>query len=278
MTSTEAQPKTYCYRHPQRESYVSCQRCGRIICPECQTQAAVGVHCPECVKEARASAPKVKSTVAMAFSRSSSAPVVTYVLSAIVAVLSLLTLLPKIDAYLFNTLALGAGGFLDRPWTAVTNVLINFGGPLNIAIAVFVIFWFGRMFESFVGRIRFILFVVLTALGGSAAVILLNGGAGAGTVTLTTGLLVAIFLVGRHLGSDNWYLLLFAGINLVFNFASGGGWQSIVGGIVASAVTAVIFTQTRRLSRRRLQIVLLTALGLVLVALCVVGSFTVTYA
>ena len=28
-----------------------CQRCLRTICPECQTQGAVGVVCPECLRE-----------------------------------------------------------------------------------------------------------------------------------------------------------------------------------------------------------------------------------
>ena len=38
-----------CPRHPDRISYVSCQRCGRPVCPECQRSAAVGVHCVDCV-------------------------------------------------------------------------------------------------------------------------------------------------------------------------------------------------------------------------------------
>jgi hypothetical protein len=40
-----------CYRHPGRQSWVLCQRCGRTVCPECQIEAPVGVHCPECVRE-----------------------------------------------------------------------------------------------------------------------------------------------------------------------------------------------------------------------------------
>ena len=39
-----------CYRHPDRESGVSCQRCDRFICGDCRRQASVGVHCPECSK------------------------------------------------------------------------------------------------------------------------------------------------------------------------------------------------------------------------------------
>ena len=41
-----------CPRHPDRVSYVRCQRCGRPICPECQRPAAVGVQCVDCVREA----------------------------------------------------------------------------------------------------------------------------------------------------------------------------------------------------------------------------------
>ena len=42
-----------CPRHPDRVSYVSCQRCGRPTCPECQVPAAVGVHCVDCARQAQ---------------------------------------------------------------------------------------------------------------------------------------------------------------------------------------------------------------------------------
>ena len=53
MTSPEftRNSDNFCYRHPDRQSFVLCQRCLRTICPECQTQAAVGVICPECLRD-----------------------------------------------------------------------------------------------------------------------------------------------------------------------------------------------------------------------------------
>ena len=37
----------HCYRHPKRETRVTCAACGRPICTECMRQTAVGIKCPE---------------------------------------------------------------------------------------------------------------------------------------------------------------------------------------------------------------------------------------
>ena len=37
----------YCYRHPKRETRVSCAACGRPICTECMRPTYVGIKCPE---------------------------------------------------------------------------------------------------------------------------------------------------------------------------------------------------------------------------------------
>lgn len=36
-----------CYRHPKRETRVSCATCGRPICTECMVATDVGIKCPE---------------------------------------------------------------------------------------------------------------------------------------------------------------------------------------------------------------------------------------
>ena len=41
-----AEPR-YCYRHPDRETGLSCSDCGRPICADCATFAPVGIRCPD---------------------------------------------------------------------------------------------------------------------------------------------------------------------------------------------------------------------------------------
>lgn len=39
-----------CYRHPNRETRVSCATCGRPICTDCMVQTEVGIKCPDDAK------------------------------------------------------------------------------------------------------------------------------------------------------------------------------------------------------------------------------------
>lgn len=42
-----------CYRHPDRETGLSCTQCGRAICVRCSVPAAVGQVCPDCAQARR---------------------------------------------------------------------------------------------------------------------------------------------------------------------------------------------------------------------------------
>ena len=74
-----------CYRHPKRETGVSCSSCGRPICPDCMTPTPVGMRCPECSKQ------RTRVTTAQTFMRGTT-PVVTYALIAINVVVEVIVL------------------------------------------------------------------------------------------------------------------------------------------------------------------------------------------
>jgi tetratricopeptide (TPR) repeat protein len=41
----------HCYYHPDRETVLRCNKCGKPICTECAIRTPVGYRCPDCVRE-----------------------------------------------------------------------------------------------------------------------------------------------------------------------------------------------------------------------------------
>jgi hypothetical protein len=50
VTGTAEDGALYCYRHPDRETYISCGRCDRPICTSCAMMGPVGARCKQCGK------------------------------------------------------------------------------------------------------------------------------------------------------------------------------------------------------------------------------------
>ena len=49
VTADHSEPgPLYCYRHPDRETYVRCGRCDQPICMGCAMQGPVGMRCKSC--------------------------------------------------------------------------------------------------------------------------------------------------------------------------------------------------------------------------------------
>ncbi len=275
MTDEARDPADYCYRHPDRRSYVLCQRCGRTICPECQTQAAVGVHCPECTREARASAPKQRPALLRAARSSSGRPIVTWSIIGITLFVFALQLL--IGNTVINELAYVVPLTYEEPWRMLTAALVHSNRSfLHVLFNMYSLFIFGPMLESMLGRSRFVALYVLSAIGGSVAVLLSAftpfGGSGVvvGASGAIFGLLGAYFVIARRLGGNAVQLLIVIGLNLAIGFIVPGiAWQAHIGGLIVGALVGWIFTTTRgprNQSRQRLLIGAVVA-GLVLLTL-----------
>ena len=272
MTSAPSFSANFCYRHPDRQSYVLCQRCGRTICPQCQTQAAVGVQCPECVREGRASMPRTKSPL-LARLRSGDQPIVTWILIALNVVIYVLQLIsPAVTVALLFVARLPFAA--SEPWRMITYAFVHSPGSLlHIGLNMLSLFLFGPLLERSIGKGRFIALYLVSALGGAVAVLLLvPGGSVVGASGAIFGLLGAFFVIQRKLGGNTVQLLVVIGANLVIGFLPGTNisWQAHVGGLIAGAAVAFVYLRTRRRDQRVTQIVMVTLVVAVLIAISAV--------
>jgi membrane associated rhomboid family serine protease len=285
MTSSEfaSNSDNFCYRHPDRQSFVLCQRCMRTICPECQTQAAVGVICPECMAAERKNRTPAQKRAQRRWGGGSAAapiatarggkPVVTYALLLITSCISLLQLVPGIGdaigdgllfaaAYLYPNLS----GYPFEPWRLLTTLLVH-GSFIHLALNMLALWMLGQILEPMLGRTRYLALYLISGLGGSVALldprIATVGASGA-----IFGMMAALLIIGRHIGANVTGILIILGINFAIGFVFGGiAWQAHLGGAIVGALVALIYTRTRRREQRTWQIVLIavTVVALILI-------------
>lgn len=274
MNDQSGSSDNHCYRHPDRQSYVLCQRCGRTICGECQTQAAVGVHCPECRREAQQNAPRTKPAVVTAINRArrSGGPLVTWSIIGVTALVYLLQLVS--GGAVVNALAYWPPLTEVEPWRMLTSLFVHSQQSfLHILFNMYSLYIFGRILEQMLGRGRFLALYLISGLGGSLAVLLIAptisvvGASGA-----IFGLLGAFFVIQRGIGGNNLQLVLVIGLNLVIGFVIPGiAWQAHIGGLVVGALVALVYLKTRRPAQKNTQLLLLAAIVAALIVLTIVG-------
>ena len=238
-----------CPRHPERTSYIRCQRCDRPTCPDCQRPAAVGIQCVDCVKEGARTAPTARTRFGAPAARSGGPPAVTYTLMGLCAgVFVGQLLIPGL------TSALSFIGVLAgvEPWRLVTSAFVHSPRSiLHIVFNMYVLFAFGPMLESLLGRAKFPVIYLLCAVGGSVGVLLLSR-VDPGWFTQVVGASGAIFgivlvyvVLATRSGGVPTQLLVILGLNfalplLIPNIA----WQAHLGGAVTGAVIGGLLLAT----------------------------------
>ncbi|GAB7192032.1 hypothetical protein NUM3379_27410 [Kineococcus sp. NUM-3379] len=272
-------PVPVCPRHPQRESYVRCQRCERPACPECQREAPVGVQCVDCVREQN----KGLRTARTAFGGelSSADGRVTKVIIGLCVVLyavqfvapGLYDHLALVNAPDVFPNAFAAGNW----WQPLTSAFLHASSPMHLLFNMYALYVTGPYLEGLLGRARFVALYLLSALGGAAGATLLPftentvlvGASGA-----VFGLFAATFIAARRLGRQAGQVAVLIAINLALGFFFPGiSWQGHLGGLVAGAVAAAVLAYAPRARRSAVQWTGLGVLGLVLVALLAYAAF-----
>lgn len=262
----------FCYRHPKTESFVLCQRCGNTICPECQIQAAVGSHCPECAGV------KTSGGLGGLFRRGSTRsvavgtrPSATYVLLGIIVAVYAGQLLS--GGLLTQLLLYWPPLTAIEPWRMVTTMFVHSQSSVfHILFNGYSLFILGTLVERLIGSGRFVTLFLFSGFGGSVLVSLLSPtSAVVGASGAIFGLFGALFVIQRSFGGANTQLLIVLGLNLVMGFIVPGiSWQAHIGGLVTGAIVANIMVRTRGEEPKR-QRQGLGLVGLGLVALTVLG-------
>jgi membrane associated rhomboid family serine protease len=136
---------------------------------------------------------------------------------------------------------------------------------------------FGSELERQLGRWRFLVLYLLSALGGAAAIQMFADPrvpvAGASTAIYGLFGALGVLMVVRR--EDLRGLLTLLAINVVLSFLPGFSLLGHLGGLVAGALTAGILIVTRR--RPALQIAALVAFAILLVVLTLTTAGLVVY-
>jgi membrane associated rhomboid family serine protease len=188
--ATENSAMATCYRHPDRETGLSCSVCERPICTDCATFAAVGIRCPE-----HSGKPQGVERVTRTVKRAHYEGTGALVTRALIAI--------NIVVYL-ATVATGGGtnankgtifehGVLFGPsvangdyWRLLTAAFMHYG-PIHLGMNMLVLWLVGAPLEERMGRGRYLSLYLVTGLAGSAGAVLISGCA------LTVGASGAIF-------------------------------------------------------------------------------------
>lgn len=225
-----------CPRHPDRVSYVRCQRCNRPVCPECQRPAAVGVVCVDCARQASGKQPRVKRTTA-------STPVVTYTIIAICVVAYIGQL---VSSSFENRMVFYAPLIPEEMWRLLTSGFMHDSSDvisIHLVMNMLSLWFLGRALEPHLGRWRFASVFLLGVIGGNAAMGLLNWsspalGASGGVFALGGALLIAL----RRDRSNLISMAVILGINFVYGFTrSGIAWEAHLGGLIVGVLLGLIY-------------------------------------
>jgi membrane associated rhomboid family serine protease len=268
-----------CYRHPSRETGVSCSNCGRPICPDCMTTTSVGMRCPECSRE-RTVVKTLRNTVRQ--------PEVTYVLIAINVIAFLaegkLTLSgggSGTSVYLkgallgsYPTLP-GQGVAHGQWWRIVTGGFLH-ENLIHIGFNMYILYFLGQMLEPALGRLKFAVLYMVSLLAGSFGALLVS------PHSLTVGASGAVFgLMGaaaiemraRQIPVMQSQIGGLIVINLIISFALPGiSWGGHVGGLIGGGLAALAI----QLGDRYRSLALALASCAVIAVASVAGSIAVS--
>src|SRR5919197_2126599 len=167
----------HCYRHPNRETYVSCSECGRPICAECMTPAPVGQRCPEHSGQPQGVRRVTSGARRGAFEGTGA--LVTKTLIGINLLVYLITVtqgagINSPGGSLFNKWILYGPAVANGDWWRMITCAFLHASLIHIAFNMYFLWFVGEAVEAVLGRARFLLVYLVSGLAGSARALVVN--------------------------------------------------------------------------------------------------------
>jgi membrane associated rhomboid family serine protease len=268
-----------CYRHPDRETGVSCSNCDRPICPDCMTVTPVGMRCPDCARDRT----KTRRAASVGVGEE---PMLTYILIGVNVAVAL-------GGFLSGASATGGGtggsslisdGAVSRfhidqgeYWRLVTSGFLH-SGFFHLLFNMFALYILGGMLEPAIGRLKFGIVYFVSLLAGSFGALLLSpdsltvGASGA-----IFGLMGAAVIVMRDRGINPMEsgIGLWIGLNLLITFTIPGiSIGGHIGGLVGGLIVALLFTEVA--SRLRPSDSVLTLVAAAIGVIAIAGAILIS--
>jgi membrane associated rhomboid family serine protease len=274
-----------CYRHPDRETGLSCSECGRPICTECMTAAPVGLRCPDHAGGARKvrrpafSVPR--GQVGRLGGSNTFAPVTRALIAINVAVYLITAVqgsgLNNPGGRLFTKMLLFGPLVKHGDWWRLITAAFLHANLIHLGFNMFALWVIGGPVEHFLGRARFLGLYFAAGLAGSAGALLQApfaptvGASGAIFGILGALLIIEYQATGRLAGQA----MTLIAINLIFSFSFHGiSWGGHVGGLIGGILATLAFARWGRGHAAYGRLGIGGVLGLVAIA---VGSVAVAY-
>jgi len=269
-----------CYRHPDRETRVSCSSCGRPICPDCMTPTPVGMRCPECASQ------RTKVVRNPTGTPGPSATPATYALIAINVIVFLIELAGGAGGLsvsgaskFFREFALFGPSVAEGEWYRLVTSGFLHVSIIHIGFNMFLLLILGRLLEPALGTPRFLVLYFASLLAGSFGALVVEPNAlTVGASGAVFGLAGAVFVIARGRGMDQLageigFLIVF---NLVWSFVGsnisvGGHVGGLVGGTICAL--AIVAGEKGIFGRNRLPLEI--AAMVVVAAVSVAGALAV---
>jgi len=267
-----------CYRHPDREAYITCQRCERFICPECMNEASVGFQCPECIVKGAKTVRQPKTLAGGSISgREGRVSMILIGINVAAYIAQIAT--GDGSGEVFQQGALQGFAVADGDyWRLVTSAFLH-GSVLHLLFNMYALYLFGPFVERALGTTRFVAAYLTAAVAGSVAAYVLTGPSTAtiGASGAVFGLFALALLFLLRAKQDVRSLLVLLAINAFISVAGANiSWQGHLGGFVAGAVLGAAFAYAPRERKTLVQVLVFTGLWVVMIAAIVVRTLDLT--